>query len=160
MQGSGADGNLYRSELGSFRTPPADDTAGAPGDNVALGAEVVDVSSEFSDGFRADRALDGDLSTEWSSDGDGDDASITIDLGRPVGVVGMTLRSRSMSDGSSVVQSFTVTVDDGRTYGPFEAGPSIVVNEVEFTGQVLRIEADRTSGGNTGAAEIEVYAAP
>jgi hypothetical protein len=159
VQGSGADGNLYRSELRTFRTPPAD-AAGAPGENVALAAEVVDVSSEFSDDFPADAALDGDLATEWSSAEDGDDASITIDLGRPVSVVGVALRSRSMSDGSSVVESFTVTVDDGQTYGPFEAGTSFVVNEVEFTGQILRIDADRTSGGNTGAAEIEVYAAP
>jgi hypothetical protein len=159
VQGSGSDGDLYRSELGTFRTPPADAT-GTPGENVALGAEVVEVSSEFSAGFPADAALDGDLATEWSTADDGDDASITVDLGRPVSVVGVALRSRSMSDGSSVVQSFTVTVDDGETFGPFEAGTTFVVNPVEFTGQVLRVDADRTSGGNTGAAEIEVYAAP
>jgi hypothetical protein len=158
VQGSGADGNLYRSDLMSFRTPRADAT-GTPGENEALGAEVVDVSSEFSGDFPAAAAVDGNLATEWSSAGDGDDASITLDLGRPVSVVGIALRSRSMSDGSSVVEAFTVTVD-GQIYGPFEAGTASAVNEVEFTGQVLRIDADRTSGGNTGAAEIEVYAAP
>lgn len=87
VQGSGADGRLYRSDLMSFRTPPADPTS-APGENVALGSEVVAVSSEFSDDFAADNAVDGDLATEWSSRGDGDDASITIDLGRQVSVVG------------------------------------------------------------------------
>ncbi|SDO15179.1 F5/8 type C domain-containing protein [Geodermatophilus sp. DSM 45219] len=157
VQGSGSDGSLYRSGLRSFRTPPADDPE-APGRNAAVGAQVVDVSSEFSDDFRADAAVDGDLATEWSSAGDGDDASITLDLGRPVHVVGVALRSRSMSDGSSVVETFTVTVDGGRTYGPFDAGTASVVNEVEFTGQILRIDAERTSGGNTGAAEIEVIA--
>jgi hypothetical protein len=159
VQGSGSDGNLYRSDLMSFRTPVAD-AARSPDENVALGATVVDVSSEFSADFRADAAIDGNLATEWSSAGDGDDASFTLDLGRVLSVVGIALRSRSMSDGSSVVETFTVTVDDGQTYGPFEAGTEGAVAPVEFTGQVLRMDADRTSGGNTGAAEIEVYAAP
>jgi hypothetical protein len=159
VQGSGADGRLYRSELMSFRTPPADATS-TPGENVALGSEVVAVSSEFSDAFAAVNAVDGDLATEWSSRGDGDDASITIDMRRQVSVVGVALRSRSMSDGTSIVERFSVTVDGGETYGPFDAGTTFTVNEVEFTGQVLRIDAERTTGGNTGAAEIEVYQAP
>ena len=158
VQGSGADGNLYRSELMTFRTPRADATA-TPGQNVAVGAEVVDVSSEFSDAFPAAYAVDGDPTTAWSSAGDGDDASITIDLGRPVTAVGVALRSRSMTDGTAVVERYTVTVDDGDTYGPFEAGTTMTVNEVDFTGQVLRIDAEETTGGNTGAAEIEVYGA-
>jgi len=159
VQGSGADGTLYRSELMTFRTPPAD-AVETPGPNVAVGAEVAAVSSEFSGDFSAANAVDGDPATEWSTSGDGDDASITIDLGRPVDVVGLALRSRSMSDGSSVVETFTVTVDDGETYGPFEAGTTFAVAEADFTGQVLRIDAEQTSGGNTGAAEVEVYAAP
>lgn len=157
VQGSGADGRLYRSELMTFRTPRSD-VAAAPGDNVALDAEVVGVSSEYSESFAAARAVDGDLGTEWSSDMDGDDAWVTIDLGREVRVGGVAMRSRSMSDGSSIVETFTVTVDDGQTYGPFDAGTTAVVNETDFTGRVLRIDAVQTSGGNTGAAEIEVYA--
>jgi phosphodiesterase/alkaline phosphatase D-like protein len=43
LQGVGVDGRLYRSELLTFRTPPA--AEGSPGRNVALGAEVTDVSS-------------------------------------------------------------------------------------------------------------------
>ena len=65
-----------------------------------------------------------------------------------------------MSDGSSVVETVTVTVDDGRTYGPFEAGTAFVVNEGGFAGRVLRFDAEGTSGGNTGTAEVEVYEAP
>lgn len=53
-----------------------------------------------------------------------------------------------------------MTVDGGETYGPFDAGTTFTDNEVEITGQVLRIDAERTTGGNTGAAEIEVYQAP
>ncbi len=159
VQGSGADGNLYRSGLASFRTPSAA-AAGTRGDNVALGVEIVDVSSEFSTAFAAANAVDGNLGTEWSSAADGDDASITIDLGRPVDVAGVALRSRSMSDGTSIVETFTVTVDGGKTYGPFDAGTASTVNDAQFTGQVLTIEAERTTGGNTGAAEIEVYEVP
>lgn len=36
-----------------------------------LEATVVDVSSEFSDTFSADAAIDGDLATEWSTQGGG-----------------------------------------------------------------------------------------
>lgn len=158
VQGSGSDGSLYRSELRSFRTEAGG--AEPPGTNAAAGADVVAASSEFSDDFAAANAVDGDLATEWSSADDGDDASITIDLGRPVDVVGVALRSRSMSDGSSIVETFTVTVDDGTTYGPFPAGTTFVVSDVAFTGQVLRVDAEQTSGGNTGAAEIEVYERP
>lgn len=158
VQGSGADGRLYASELMSFRTPDAQ-VAAPPGENAALGAEVVDVSSEFSEAFAAGNAVDGDPATEWSSAGDGDDASITLDLGRAVDVVGLALRSRSMGDGTAVVETFTVTVD-GQTYGPFEAGPPVVLDDAGFTGRVLRIDAGATTGGNTGAAEIEVYEAP
>ena len=53
-----------------------------------------------------------------------------------------------------------VTVDDGETYGPFEAGTSGSPVEVRFTGRLVRIDAERTTGGNTGAAEIEVYETP
>lgn len=159
VQGSGVDGRLYRSELMTFRTPEAGDTD-SPGANAAFGATVAGASSEFSSAFAAEHAVDGDPATEWSSDGDGDDAWLTIDLGEPVDVVGLGYRSREMSDGSAVVTSFTVTVDDGETFGPFPAGPGLVVSDVEFTGQVLRFDADETTGGNTGAAEIEIYRAP
>jgi hypothetical protein len=159
VQGEGADGARYRSELRTFRTPPADATS-TPGKNVAVGAEVVDVSSEFSGTYTAANVVDGDPATEWSSAGDGDDSSITIDLGRAVDVVGVALRSRSMSDGTSVVQTFTVTVDGGQTYGPFDAGTTFTVNEAAFTGRILTIDAEDTTDGNTGAAEIEVYEAP
>ncbi len=53
-----------------------------------------------------------------------------------------------------------MTVDGGETYGPFEAGTASAVHLVEFTGQVLKVDAEQTTGANTGAAEIEVYRAP
>lgn len=156
IQGSGADGRLYRSELITFRTAEAE-ARQTPGENVATTAEVVAVSSEFSDEFSATNAIDGDPATEWSTDGDGDDAWIALDLGEPVDVVGVGYHSREMGDGTSVVNSFTVTVDDDRTLGPFSAGAGQSVVDAEFTGQTVRIDAVDSTGGNTGAVEIEIY---
>ncbi len=91
-------------------------------------------------------------------EGDRDDASITLDPGEITDIVGFGYRTRSMSDGTAAVESFEVTVD-GTVHGPFSAGPGLVVSEADLTGQVLTIDAVSTTGGNTGAAEIEVYAA-
>lgn len=154
LQGSDADGNLYRSDVMTFRTPAAD-AASTPGENVAPGGEVAAVSSEFSDDFVARNAIDGDLATEWSTAGDGDDASLTVDLGRERSLVGARLRTRQMSDGSAMIRSYTVTVD-GQTFGPFEAGG---VATFDAEGSRVRFDAEETTGGNTGAVEIEIFAA-
>lgn len=156
VQGSGSDGRLYRSELITFRTPEAKSQQ-RPGENVAIGAPVIAVSSEFSDLFAATNAVDGDLATEWSTAGDGDDAWITIDLGEPVDVVGIGFHSREMGDGTSIINTFTVTVDGGDTFGPYPAGPGLAIVDVTFSGQTLRFDAVDTTGGNTGAVEIEIY---
>jgi hypothetical protein len=156
VQGSGADGQLYRSELATFRTPPSG-PADRPCENIAADADVAGVSSEFSDAFAAANAVDGDPATEWSTAGDGDDAWITIDLGEPIAVAGLGFHSREMGDGTSIITSFTVTVDDSETFRPFEAGQGMSVVDVEFTGRLLRGDAAETTGGNTGAVEIEVY---
>lgn len=153
LQGVGADGMLYRSEVFTFTTP-AGDQATELGPNLAVGATVVDVSSEFSDDFAAANALDGDLGTEWSTRGDGNNAFITIDLGAVVDIAAVGFRTRSMSDGTATTQSFTVIVD-GNTNGPFPAGPS--PTRVNFRGQILTFEVAESTGGNTGAVEIEVY---
>ena len=79
------------------------------GDNLALAATVVDVSSEFSAGFAAELAIDGDLATEWSTSGDGDDGSITIDLGATLDIAAVEFVTRSMADGSAITSSFTVS---------------------------------------------------
>lgn len=154
LQGSGLDGNLYRSRIHGFRTPAVSTTASA---DLAIGARVVDVSSEFSTAYAATNAVDGDLSTEWSSMGDGNGASITLDLERVVDVTSIAFRTRHMGDGSAITDTFSVTVD-GQEYGPFPAGPEPV--PVRFTGQTLRFDVDTSTGGNTGAVEIQVYGSP
>ena len=63
---------------------------------------------------------------------------------------------------SAEVHTFRVITDDGQAYGPFtlaDAG-SIHYFTTDFTAQRLRFEAVDTSGGNTGAVEIEVYGTP
>ncbi len=158
VQGSGADGQLYQSELATFQTPAAA-PSDALGPNAALDAEVTQVSSEFNDSFAGVNAVDGDPSTEWSTAGDGDDASLTLDLGQDTDIVGFGYRSRSMSDGTAIVETYSVTVDDTE-YGPFPAGTGLMVSEVTASGQVITFDAVTTTGGNTGAAEIEVYGTP
>jgi hypothetical protein len=156
VQGSGSDSRLYRSELLTFRTPDSGPLE-RPGENVAIGADVIAVSSEFSEAFAATNAVDGDPATEWSTAGDGDDAWITIDLGEPVDVIGIGFHSREMGDGTSIINMFTVTVDGDDTFGPYPAGPGLAIVDVAFTGRALRFDAVDTTGGNTGAVEIEIY---
>jgi hypothetical protein len=84
MQAVGIDGRLYRSPVYIFHTPAA--VRHAAGRNMAIGATVLKVSSEFSPDFAAKYAVDGDLGTEWASQGDGNHAFITIDLRHTVRV--------------------------------------------------------------------------
>ena len=156
LQGVGPDGTLYQSELSTFTTPAAAEQSGAI--DLAVGAAVVDVSSEFSATFGAANALDGNPATEWSSNGDGDSAYIAIDLGEVKAVAGIRFVTREMSDGTSVVTTYTVTVDGDAVYGPFDAGLNPPLVEASFTGQILRFDVATSSGGNTGAVDIEVYA--
>lgn len=151
LQGVGVDGRLYRSGLLTFRTTPASEAL--PGHNVAVDAMVVEASSEFSDAFSAANAIDGNPATEWSTKNDGDDAYLIIDLGREVEVDAVGFHTRSMSDGSATTETFTVTVDDADTYGPFPVGRV----DVAFTGRLIRFDVDRSTGGSTGATEVEVF---
>ncbi|MFV9672105.1 MAG: discoidin domain-containing protein [Acidimicrobiia bacterium] len=165
LQGSTADGTLYQSELMTFTLPPSDqstpdDAAAEHGVNVAEGATVIEVSSEFSASWAGSNAFDGDLNTEWSSAGDADEAFITVDLGAAQEIAGVEFLTRTMADGSATTETFFVVVDDGDRLGPFVAGnpANPVLNEVSFTGQILRFEVEDTTGGNTGAIEIRAFA--
>lgn len=158
VQGTTADGTLYRSEVSTF-TLPETETRPVPSEpNLAEGAEIVDVSSEFNDAFAAANAVDGDLATEWSTAGDGDDASITIELGEAAPIGGVEFLTRSMTDGSAITETFSVTVDDGETLGPFPAGNPAEPQtaSVSVTGRLFRFEVESSSGGNTGAVEIRL----
>ncbi len=156
-----AQGRVFQTpELATFTTTPT--KSASLGRDVALSAKVVGVSSQFSNDFRAANAVDGNLSTEWSSAGDGDRAFITIDLGKPTAVTGVSFLTREMSDGSTITQTFAVVVDGGKRYGPFPAGNRLNprIAAVSFTGRRLRFEVVKSTGGNTGAAEIQVFSRP
>ena len=165
VQGTTADGTLYRSKVATFRLAAgaAVDTPDEVADltNVATSATVVAASSEFSSSFSARYAIDGDTATEWATEGDGDDGSITIDLGRPVEVAAVEFVTRSMADGTAVTSRFTVSLDGAPPQGPFPAGTVARPRPATIgaTGQVLRFDVARSTGGNVGAVEIRVYEA-
>lgn len=186
VQGADAQGNLYRSELLTVTIPDtgsavlpqgaedfelSDEGGPSPGagrateteavgENLALGATVTEVSSQFGDAFAAENAIDDDLSTEWSTRGDGDDAFLELDLGEPRRIAGVAFLTRSMADTTAITSTYTVTVD-GRRFGPFDAGnarASIPSDLGDVTGRIVRFDVDRSSGGNTGALELRVLA--
>ncbi|MFO1540730.1 MAG: discoidin domain-containing protein [Chloroflexota bacterium] len=150
LQGVGPDGTLYVGETGTFTTPAA---PAAAGPDLRAGASIVGVSSEYSDAFAAALAIDGDPSTAWSSRGDGDDAWLEIDLGAPMAVDSVAWLTRSMTDGSAITETFAV-IADGVALGTFATGPDGA--PIGRTVRILRLEAETTTGGNTGATEILV----
>jgi hypothetical protein len=159
LQGTGPDGTLYRSEEYTFRTPPEDNAD--RGDPLAL--SLAGVSSNYGGGandsnFGALNALDGNAATEWSSDGDGDDGWIEVELTGVAHVTSIGFWTRTMGS-SAQIESFELTTDQGETHGPYQlsdaGGPFYF--ETDFNARRLRFEIVDSSGGNTGAVEIEVY---
>ncbi len=152
LQGTAPDGTMYISELMTFETPAAPEGPA----NIAVGATVTGVSSEWSEAFAATNAFDGDPTTEWSSRDDGNDAWVEIDLGSPQPIGQIVFQTRSMSDGSATTASYAVTAD-GVEYGPFPADePFGELEDLGVVAQVLRFDVDVSTGGNTGAIEIAV----
>ena len=158
---SGSDADTSESGMDVVATsadvPGTDPSTTASRTNLSLGATVIETSSEFNVDFAGSKAIDGSLSTEWSSMGDGDDAYIVIDLGTPMEITGVGFRTREMSDGTSITNSYTVSVDGADVIGPFDAGIGLSVSDFAAVGQVVRIDMHTTTGGNTGAVEIEIY---
>jgi len=153
-----AQGRVFQTpDLATFKTTPRKEASA--GRDIAVGAKVVGVSSQYGGGYEAANAVDGKLATEWSSSGDGNKAFITIDLGAERKIGGVAFLTREMSDGSAITRTFAVVVDGGKRYGPFPAGNRADprVAKVAFTGRRLRFEVVTSTGGNTGAAEIEVF---
>lgn len=168
----GPDGEMGVSDILMFTTtvdPGNDPTADMV--NVALldeGTTVAGVSSNWGDGdndsgFGIHKALDGLEGTEWSSNGDGNDAWVELDFGQARTVSYFAYRSRMMADGTSIVTSVRVIdSDSGEPLGTF-ATPDHQVRYVfslpePITTQRVRVEMVETTGGNTGAREIQFFA--
>jgi len=158
------------SETFQFTTLP--DTGGTTGANVALldaGASIAGVSSNYGGASNAmpyggDSAIDGLMATEWSADGDGDDAWLEIDLGRARSLSGFGFRSRKMTDGTSIIESLRLVFADGSALGPYATPDPDQLYRFDFPSRVtstrVRVEAITTTGGNTGVKEVELYEAP
>jgi hypothetical protein len=69
--------------------------------------------------------------------------------------------TRTMVTSAQII-SFQVVADDGTVAGPFTLdGPSSVhYFETSIKARRLRFEVAESTGGNTGAVEIEVYGEP
>jgi F5/8 type C domain len=164
VQGTTADGTLYRSEPSTFviDPPPAAAEPGPErptGPNLALGATVTAVSSEFSEQFSAEKAIDGDEATEWATAGDGDGAYLEVELDQPASLQGVEFVTRSMADGTAITTTFTVSVDGGPPSGPFPASTLAhpAVAELDVEGRSVRVVVDSSTGGNVGAVELRLY---
>lgn len=159
-------GNVYRSGDFTFTTEAE---SGNLIDNenwlsLENGAVVLDVSGNFGNGdndkqWGADSAIDGSTASEWSSDGDGDDAYIEIQMAEEVHVTSLSVHTRSMANGTAQIFSFTVTTDLGETFGPFELPDADGAHniEVDFIASTLRFDAVDTNGGNTGFVELAAF---
>lgn len=167
LQGVGPDGALYRSEEYTFRTPPS--TTASSGPNLAVpgnGARVAGVSSNYGGGaddsmWGALKAVDGNGATAWSSDSDGDEAWLEIELAAETYVTRIGFWTRTMGM-SAQITSFQIITDRGDVVGPFELpdAEQIYYFDTDFTAKRLRFEVVTSSGGNTGAVEIEIYGEP
>ncbi len=169
LQGIGPDGTVYVGDNFTYRTSSAStivQPSQPQGKNVALlsaGAKIKEVSSNYGGGdvnsaYGANKAIDGNTNTEWSSNGDGDKAWIEIDLGKDYAITNIGFRTRTMGT-SAQIQQFQVVTDKGEKLGPFDLpdAKSVYYFPVSITARTLRFEVLKSSGGNTGVAEIEVY---
>lgn len=159
-------GETYYSDVMSFRTEMGD---GSPVRvNVALmsmGSSIVDKSSTISNmadasTWGANNAIDGSMSTEWSSNGDGDDAWLVIDLGQMRDVEAFGFRSRKMADGTSIITSVQIIFDGDTMMGPFETpdpDQRYIFEIAPTRARRVRVEAVTTTGGNSGVKEIELF---
>lgn len=167
LQGTAPDGTLYISEDMTFRTL---EKARATEINLAsleAGARVLDVSSNFGgagndEQWGANSAIDGSRGSAWSSNGDGDEAYIEIELAQPANLHSIEVWTRSMSNGTAQIFSFTLTTDTGQVLGPFslEDAERAYRFNVEAVARSIRLDVIDSSGGNTGLVEFAVFGTP
>ena len=164
LQGCEPDGTMYISEVATFRTLPVDENAEVNLASLESGATVTDVSSNFGgaandEAWGANNALDGNRATAWSSSGDGDDAYIEIALPQTAQLNAVEVWTRSMSDGTAITLSFTVTTDSGETFGPFtlDDAEQAYKFEIDAVATTIRLDVVDSTGGNTGLVEFAAY---
>jgi hypothetical protein len=166
VQGAAADGTLYVGEDGTFRTLPVKEEAEVNLASLEAGAQVVAVSSNFGGAanegsWGADSALDGNRGTAWSSDGDGNEAFIQIELAKTARLSAVEVWTRFMSNGTAQIFAFTLATDAGDVLGPFELPDATQPYrfDLDVVARSLRLDVVDSSGGNTGLVEFAVYGA-
>ena len=179
FQGSAADGTFYASPTYRLRTPSGTeasttdaDTQPRPSEAERIAADaglapaltdlsVAEVSSEFGSAFLAEAALN-DVPGAWSSDGDGDDAFLTVALPEPTELAGVTVHTRTMAD-SSRTERFRLVTDDGTVLGPFDLPdaerPYAFAFEAPVVATTVRFEVVASNGGNTGLERLDLHPA-
>ena len=111
--------------------------------------------------FGANNASDGNLSTQWSYQGDSNGAWIEIEFAQDPHVTSLDFCIRTTGT-SAQISSFRVVTDWGETFVPFDLYDASAVHyfDVDLTAKRLRLETMDSSEGNTAAVEIEVYGEP
>jgi len=167
LQGTAPDGILYISEDMTFRTLEGEKDTEINLASLEAGARVLDVSSNFGgagndEQWGANSAIDGSRGTAWSSNGDGNEAYIEIELAQPANLYALEVWTRSMSNGTAQIFSFTLTTDAGQVLGPFSLGDAEQAYrfDVEAVTRSLRLDVIDSSGGNTGLVEFAVFGTP
>jgi hypothetical protein len=167
VQGTAADGTIYISEDDTFRTQPVEAVREVNLASLNEGARIIAVSSNFGGGandeqWGANSAIDGNRETAWSSNGDGNDAYVEIELAEPTKLTTIEVWTRSMNDGTARIFSFTITIDTDNVLGPFllaDAEEPYRFN-VDAYAHILRLDVVDSSGGNTGLVEFGAYGIP
>jgi hypothetical protein len=167
VQGSAADGTFYVGTDATFSTPPAQEEEEVNLAALAAGAQVTAVSSNFGGAandqtWGANSAIDGSTGTAWSSNGDGDDAFIVIKLAQTARLHAIEVWTRTMSNNTAQIFSFTLTTDDGEVLGPFTLDDALQSYrfEVDVVTRSLRLDAVTSNSGNTGLIEFAAYGTP
>ncbi|MCF6094153.1 discoidin domain-containing protein [Microaerobacter geothermalis] len=133
--------------------------------NIKNGGKILGVSSNYGNvsndqQWGANMAIDGNPATEWSSAGDGDDAWINIGFDNEYKVKAFGFWTRTMGS-SAEINRFRVLDADGVELGVFSLKGAEQIQYFSLdkpaTTNSLRFEVLDSTGGNTGAVEIEVY---
>ena len=162
VQGTDAAGRIYWNPTATFKT-----SGGIVTDNNLLslnnGATITAVSSNFSEAtnsetWGAESAIDGSNATAWSSNNEGDNAFIEIALVESKQIETIEVFSRSMTDGTAKILTFTITTDSGEVL-PFTLPNTEQAHQFSLNRQTssIRLDVVSSSGGNTGLIEIKAY---
>lgn len=170
-----SDGEFFQSKESTFNTSEKSNAntemnqVDKPnGQNIALlanGGKVLEVSSNYGGAsndqmWGAEKAIDGDPTTEWSSSGDGNNAWIEIGFNQSYSLDAVGFWTRTMGS-SAEIKQFKIATLDGKELGTYKVNGPDQIQYFELGSSVetdgLRFEVVDSSGGNTGAIEIEIY---